>query len=174
MTNEIRLFDRYEIMLKKKEKILPLSMALRTAVYSNDDFSLIAYIAEKNCWNLTTFRNSLCPTTTTHKANIHHLEAVLAETRDSGIMDSICAIHGNAGWFEFPQITENLDHVSYLSKIGKLAQEQGALAQSIAIAVSDGMITKDEENEICQEVLDLVRVATSILAMVKKQCEQVV
>lgn len=161
-------------MINKKDKVLPLSMALRAAIYSDGDQSLISYIAEKNCWNLTTFRNSLCPTTTTHKANIYHLEAVLAETRDSGIMDSICAIHGNAGWFEFPQIKENFDHANYLSKIGELAQEQGALAQSIAIAVSDGVITKLEEDEICQEVLDLVRVATSILAMVKKQREQVV
>ena len=161
-------------MINKKDKVLPLSMALRAAIYSDGDQSLISYIAEKNCWNLTTFRNSLCPTTTTHKANIYHLEAVLAETRDSGIMDSICAIHGNAGWFEFPQIKENFDHANYLSKIGELAQEQGALAQSIAIAVSDGVITKVEEDEICQEVLDLVRVATSILAMVKKQREQVV
>ncbi|NNH88201.1 phage regulatory CII family protein [Acinetobacter terrae] len=161
-------------MINKKDKVLPLSMALRAAIYSDGDQSLISYIAEKNCWNLTTFRNSLCPTTTTHKANIYHLEAVLAETRDSGIMDSICAIHGNAGWFEFPQIKENFDHANYLSKIGELAQEQGALAQSIAIAVSDGVITKLEVDEIFQEVLDLVRVATSILAMVKKQREQVV
>lgn len=160
-------------MINKKDKVLPLSMALRAAIYSDGDQSLISYIAEKNCWNLTTFRNSLCPTTTTHKANIYHLEAVLAETRDSGIMDSICAIHGNAGWFEFPQIKENLDHANYLCKIGELAQEQGTLAQSIAIAVSDGVITKVEEDEICQEVLDLVRIATSILAMVKKQREQV-
>jgi len=160
-------------MINKKDKVLPLSMALRAAIYSDGDQSLISYIAEKNCWNLTTFRNSLCPTTTTHKANIYHLEAVLAETRDSGIMDSICAIHGNAGWFEFPKIKENFDHANYLSKIGELAQEQGALAQSIAIAVSDGVITKVEVDEICQEVLDLVRVATSILAMVKKQREQV-
>ena len=161
-------------MINKKDKVLPLSMALRAAIYSDGDQSLISYIAEKNCWNLTTFRNSLCPTTTTHKANIYHLEAVLAETRDSGIMDSICAIHGNAGWFEFPKIKENFDHANYLCKIGELAQEQGALAQSIAIAVSDRVITKVEEDEICQEVLDPVRVATSILAMVKKQREQVV
>ena len=133
----------------------------------------MSYIAEKNCWNITTFRNSLCPTTTTHKANIYHLEAVLAETRDPGIMDSICAIHGNAGWFEFPEISEDLDQSNYISKVGELAQEQGELAQSIANAVADGRITKVEEDEIYQEVLDLVRVATSLLAMVKKQREQV-
>ena len=160
-------------MINKKDKVLPLSMALRAAIYSDGDQSLISYIAEKNCWNLTTFRNSLCPTTTTHKANIYHLEAVLAETRDSGIMDSICAIHGNAGWFEFPEISEDLDQSNYISKVGELAQEQGELAQSIANAVADGRITKVEEDEIYQEVLDLVRVATSLLAMVKKQREQV-
>ena len=160
-------------MINKKDKVSPLSLALRAAVYGDGDQSLMSYIAEKNCWNLTTFRNSLCPTTTTHKANIYHLEAVLAETRDPGIMDSICAIHGNAGWFEFPKVSENFDQVSYLSRVGELAKEQGALAQSIANAVADGRITKVEENEIYQEVLDLVRVATSLLAMVKKQREQV-
>ena len=160
-------------MVKKNRKVLPLSMALRAAVYSETDHSLMAHIAEKNCWNITTFRNSLCPTTTTHKANIYHLEAVLAETRDPGIMDSLCAIHGNAGWFEFPEITEDLEHSNYISKVGALAQEQGELAQSIANAVADDRITKLEEDEIYQEVLDLVRVATSLLAMVKKQREQV-
>lgn len=160
-------------MVKKNRKVLPLSMALRAAVYSETDHSLMALIAEKNCWNITTFRNSLCPTTTTHKANIYHLEAVLAETRDPGIMDSLCAIHGNAGWFEFPAITEDLDQSNYIIKVGELAQEQGELAQSIANAVADGRITKVEEDEIYQEVLDLVRVATSLLAMVKKQREQV-
>lgn len=160
-------------MVKKNRKVLPLSMALRAAVYSETDHSLMAHIAEKNCWNITTFRNSLCPTTTTHKANIYHLEAVLAETRDPGIMDSLCAIHGNAGWFEFPEITEDLDQSNYIIKVGELAQEQGELAQSIANAVADGRITKVEEDEIYQEVLDLVRVATSLLAMVKKQREQV-
>ena len=160
-------------MVKKNRKVLPLSMALRAAVYSETDHSLMAHIAEKNCWNITTFRNSLCPTTTTHKANIYHLEAVLAETRDPGIMNNLCAIHGNAGWFEFPEITEDLEHSNYISKVGALAQEQGELAQSIANAVADGRITKLEEDEIYQEVLDLVRVATSLLAMVKKQREQV-
>lgn len=160
-------------MVKKNRKVLPLSMALRAAVYSETDHSLMAHIAEKNCWNITTFRNSLCPTTTTHKANIYQLEAVLAETRDPGIMDSICAIHGNAGWFEFPEISEDLDQSNYISKVGELAQEQGELAQSIANAVAGGRITKVEVDEIYQEVLDLVRVATSLLAMVKKQREQV-
>lgn len=160
-------------MIKKNRKVLSLSMALRAAVYSETDHSLMAHIAEKNCWNITTFRNSLCPTTTTHKANIYHLEAVLSETHDPGIMDSICAIHGNAGWFEFPEISEDLDQSNYISKVGELAREQGELAQSIANAVADGRITKVEEDAIYQEVLDLVRVATSLLAMVKKQREQV-
>lgn len=160
-------------MVKKNQRILPLSMALRAAVYSENDHSLMAHIAEKNCWNITTFRNSLCPTTQTHKANIYHLEAVLAETRDPRIMDSLCAIHGNAGWFEFPKVDEKIDQAKYIHKVGELAREQGELAQSIATAVSDGRITQLEEDEIYQEVLDLVRVATSILAMVKMHREQV-
>ena len=160
-------------MINKKDKVLPLSMALRAAIYSDGDQSLISYIAEKNCWNLTTFRNSLCPTTTTHKANIYHLEAVLAETRDSGIMDSICAIHGNAGWFELPK-HENLNIADFVMKIGKLAREQGDLSQSIATAIGDGVVSKDELAIIQKDVMDLIRVALTLLAMVEQQHEQVV
>ncbi len=160
-------------MINKKEKVLPLSLALRAAVYAKDDQSLISRIAEKNCWNLTTFRNSLCPTTTTHKANIHHFEAVLNETRDSGIMDSVCAIHGNAAWFELP-LLENLSKSDFIMKIGKLAQEQGDLSLSIANAIGDGVISSDELAVIQKDVMDLIRVASSLMAMVQHQHEQVV
>ena len=160
-------------MVKKNRKVLPLSMALRAAVYSETDHSLMAHIAEKNCWNITTFRNSLCPTTTTHKANIYHLEAVLAETRDPGIMDSICAIHGNAGWFELPK-HENLNIADFVKKIGKLAREQGDLSQSIATAIGDGVVSKDELAIIQKDVMDLIRVALTLLAMVEQQHEQVI
>ena len=160
-------------MINKKEKVLPLSLALRAAVYAKDDQSLISRIAEKNCWNLTTFRNSLCPTTTTHKANIHHFEAVLNETRDSGIMDSVCAIHGNAAWFELP-LLENLSKSDFIMKIGKLAQEQGDLSLSIANAIGDGVISSDELAVIQKDVMDLVRVALTLLAMVEQQHEQVI
>ncbi len=157
-------------MINKKEKVLPLSLALRAAVYAKDDQSLISRIAEKNCWNLTTFRNSLCPTTTTHKANIHHFEAVLNETRDSGIMDSVCAIHGNAAWFELP-LLENLGKADFIMKICKLAQEQGDLSLSIANAIGDGVISSDELAVIQKDVMDLIRVASSLMAMVQHQHE---
>lgn len=153
-------------MINKKDKVLPLSMALRAAVYSDGDQSLISRIAEKNCWNITTFRNSLCPTTTTHKANIYHLEAVLAETKDPRIMDSICAIHGKAAWFELPDLHE-LTETNFLKKIGKLAREQGELSQSIAEAIADKSICSDEYDVIHKDVMDLIRVALTLLAMVE-------
>jgi hypothetical protein len=153
-------------MINKKDKVLPLSMALRAAVYSDGDQSLISRIAEKNCWNITTFRNSLCPTTTTHKANIYHLEAVLAETKDPRIMDSICAIHGKAAWLELPDLHETTE-TNFLKKIGKLAREQGELSQSIAEAISDKSICSDEYDVIHKDVMDLIRVALTLLAMVE-------
>lgn len=154
-------------MINKKDKVLPLSMALRAAVYSDGDQSLISRIAEKNCWNITTFRNSLCPTTTTHKANIYHLEAVLAETKDPRIMDSICAIHGKAAWLELPDLHE-LTETNFLKKIGKLAKEQGELSQSIAEAIADKSICSDEYDVIHKDVMDLIRVALTLLAMVER------
>lgn len=160
-------------MHKSHNSILSLEMSLKAAVYTNDERSLISVIAEKNGWNITTLRNSLCPTTLTHKANIYHLEAVLAETQDSRIMDSLCAIHGKAGWFELPDVSGDLNHAEYISKIGELANEQGQLAQSVALGIADGHITKFEHDCIQKEVLDLIRVATTILAMVQSHKEKI-
>ena len=157
-------------MVKKNRKVLPLSMALRAAVYSETDHSLMAHIAEKNCWNITTFRNSLCPTTTTHKANIYQLEAVLAETRDPGIMDSICAIHGNAAWFELPKV-EVLSSADFIFKVGKLAHENGDLIQSIVAAINDNVITGDELAVIRKEAYELIGIASTLLAMAELHLE---
>ena len=147
--------------------VLSLSMALKAAVYRQNDDSIMAIIAEKNGFNINTFRSSLNPTTPTHKANIYHLEAVLSETQDARIMDSICAIHGNAAWFELPK------H-DFVMKIGKLAREQGDLSQSIATAIGDGVVSKDELAIIQKDVMDLIRVALTLFAMVEQQHEQVI
>jgi len=155
-------------MIKNKDKVLSLAVALREAVYAKDDQSLMSRIAEKNCWNITTFRNSLCPTTESHKANIYHFEAVLNETQDSRIMDSVCAIHGNAAWFELPQ-AENLSTADFVMKIGKLAREQGDLSQSIATAIGDGVISEDELSVIRKDAFELIRVVSTLLAMAEKQ-----
>lgn len=154
-------------------KILSLQLALKAAVSDQQhDDSVMATIADLNGFNINTFRSSINPTTTTHKANIHHLEAILSYTQDARIMDSICATHGNAAWFELPK-SDDLTQSNYINKVGELAREQGELAQSIANAVADNRITQLEEDEIYKEVLDLVRVATTLLAMVKKHREQV-
>lgn len=153
--------------------VLSLTMALKAAVYRQNDDSLMAVIAEKNGFNINTFRSSLNPTTLTHKPNIYHLEAVLSETQDGRIMDSICAIHGNAAWFELPK-PEHLNTSDFVMKIGKLAREQGDLSQSIATAIGDRVISEDEFAVIQKDVMDLVRVALTLLAMVEQQHEQVV
>lgn len=153
---------------KRKRAVMSLEMSLKAAVDSESDDSVMHRIAQKNGFNINTFRSSLNPTTPTHKANIYHLEAVLSETQDPRIMDSLCAIHGNAAWFELPEI-EHMDQINFMSKIGKLAREQGVLAQSIAAALSDGSINNDELSVIRKDAYDLIRIAATLLAMAEKQ-----
>ena len=93
---------RLTVNEKRKRAVMSLEMSLKAAVDSESDDSVMHRIAQKNGFNINTFRSSLNPTTPTHKANIYHLEAVLSETQDPRIMDSLCAIHGNAAWFELP------------------------------------------------------------------------
>ncbi|MCU4496347.1 phage regulatory CII family protein [Acinetobacter ursingii] len=149
---------------RAERTVMSLEMALKAAVYRHNDDSLMAYIAEKNAFNINTFRSSLSPTTPTHKANIYHLEAVLSETKDARIMDSICAIHGNAAWFELPRV-EVLSSADFILKVGKLAHENGDLVQSIVAAIEDKVITDDELAVIRKEAYDLIRIAATLLAM---------
>ena len=153
---------------RRERSVLSLEMALKAAVYRPGDEYLMAQIAEKNGWNINTFRSSLNPTTSTHKANIYHFEAVLSETQDPRLMDSICAIHGNAAWFELPKV-EVLNNADFVMKIGKLAKENGDLSQSIANAISDGVITDDELSVIRKEAYDVIRIAATLLAMAEQQ-----
>lgn len=159
---------RLTVNEKRKRAVMPLEMSLKAAVDSESDDSVMHRIAQKNGFNINTFRSSLNPTTPTHKANIYHLEAVLSETQDPRIMDSLCAIHGNAAWFELPEI-EHMNQINFMSKIGKLAREQGVLAQSIATALSDGSINNDELSVIRKDAYDLIRIAATLLAMAEKQ-----
>ena len=159
---------RLTVNEKRKRAVMPLEMSLKAAVDSESDDSVMHRIAQKNGFNINTFRSSLNPTTPTHKANIYHLEAVLAETQDPRIMDSLCAIHGNAAWFELPEI-EHMNQINFMNKIGKLAREQGVLAQSIAAALSDGSINNDELSVIRKDAYDLIRITATLLAMAEKQ-----
>lgn len=151
-------------MPKNSNTVLSLELALKAAIYTSEEQSIISRIAEKNGWNITTLRNSLCPTTQTHKANIYHLEAVLSETKDFRIMDSLCAIHGNAAWFELPRV-EVLSNADFIMKVGKLAHETGDLTQSIVAAINDSLITDDELAVIRKEAFDLIRIAAMLLSM---------
>ena len=159
---------RLTVNEKRKRAVMSLEMSLKAAVDSESDDSVMHRIAQKNGFNINTFRSSLNPTTPTHKANIYHLEAVLSETQDPRIMDSLCAIHGNAAWFELPEI-EHMNQINFMNKIGKLAREQGVLAQSIAAALSDGSINNDELSVIRKDAYDLIRITATLLAMAEKQ-----
>lgn len=156
---------------RRERAVLPLELALKAAVSNSDkDDCMMAVIAEKNGWNINTFRSSINPTTPTHKPNIYHLEGILSETKDARIMDSICAIHGNAAWFELPKI-DVLSNSDFILKVGKLAHENGDLIQSIVAAIKDDVITEDELAIIRKESYDLIRIAATLLAMAEMHHE---
>lgn len=150
---------------RRERAVMPLELALKAAVSNSDkDDCMMAVIAEKNGWNINTFRSSINPTTPTHKPNIYHLEGILSETKDARIMDSICAIHGNAAWFELPKV-DVLSNSDFIFKVGRLAHENGDLIQSIVAAIKDDVITEDELAIIRKESCDLIRIAATLLAM---------
>ena len=57
---------------RRERAVLPLELALKAAVSNSDkDDCMMAVIAEKNGFNINTFRSSVNPTTPTHKPNIY-------------------------------------------------------------------------------------------------------
>lgn len=150
---------------KRKIAVLPLAEALKAAVSPDNKSksSVIINIAEKYGFNPTTFANCLNPSTPSHTPNIHHLQAVLAETKDGRILDSLCDIHGKAAWFELPDV--DVSAVNFLAHVGELGREMGDLTSSVCRAIEDGSICKHDRSVIQKDVFELIRVAVEILAM---------
>lgn len=146
-------------MMGSKERaaraILPLQQAIYHAVH--DVKGGVGAIAGTYGFNANTLQLKVNPNTSTHQLNIRELEAIMAYTRDPRILDSLCAIHGNAVWIDLgdPIHMEGLTLGAMLAQIGEASTALGRLAQDTAAAITDGHIDRNE------------------LAVIEKSCSEV-
>lgn len=150
------------ILDRRISAVLTPQQALKAAVSPTDrpHSSLLGQIAEKYGFNYATFANCLNPTTPSHTPNIHHIVAVLAETKDMRILDSFCAVHGNAFCCELPEV--DVGAFEYVALIGDLGKEMADLARSVSKSIKDGQIGTDEWAVIQKDVFDLMRITAQI------------
>ena len=88
---------------------------------------------------------------------------VIDYTKDTGILDSICAAHGNAGWFLLPDDDTN-DQTEYMKNLGELGQKFGEMLNTAVNAHADAVITPAEYDEIA-------KVSNALMATIKALTE---
>ena len=125
--------------------VLPLAVACHRA--TADQRGSIGAIAEIHGWNYNTLALQLNPARDSHTLPPDVIEAVLAYTQDGRILDSMCAAHGNAAWFELPA-SDDADLQCLLAGYGDIARQMGELGGSLSQAIIDRHINQDELAEL--------------------------
>lgn len=142
--------------------ILPLEVALYRAC--KDRHGSMSAIAETHGFSRDHFINQLDPNKTNCHVHPEAIEAITGYTKDPRILDSMCAAHGNAAWFELPALDE-LDQCDFYKAMGQCGIELGDLSKTICLSISDAHISLIENATIKKECMDVIRVAAHIMAM---------
>ena len=106
----------------KQRNIPPCVLPLKQAVYQacKKEHGTIAAIAATFGCNPHTLSLQINPNRDGHTLPTETIEMVIDYTKDTGILDSICAAHGNAGWFLLPDDDTNDQSAKQLEKMGIL------------------------------------------------------
>lgn len=147
-----------------KSALLPLDIALYRAC--KDRHGSMSAIAEIYGFSRDHFINQLDP----NKPNCHltpeGVEAVIAHTKDPRILDSICAAHGQAAWFDLPAL-DALDQSDFMFDLGATCNEVGHLSLTVCASLKDDCITELEYAAIEKDCMALIRAVLHLRAMAK-------
>lgn len=142
--------------------ILPLEVALYRAC--KDRHGSMSAIAEIHGFSRDHFINQLDP----NKSNCHvhpeAVEAITGYTKDPRILDSMCAAHGNAAWFELPDF-EALEQHDFMFDLGAACNEVGHLSKTVCESLHDDRITEIEAARIEKDCMSLIRAVLHLRAM---------
>lgn len=126
----------------KQRNTPPCVLPLKQAVYQacKKEHGTIAAIAATFGCNPHTLSLQINPNRDGHTLPPETIEMVIDYTKDTGILDSICAAHGNAGWFDLPAA----DSGEMLDDIVALGQKFVDMNSTTIEALADRVITQDE------------------------------
>ena len=149
----------------KQRDIPPCVLPLKQAVYQacKKEHGTIAAIAATFGCNPHTLSLQINPNRDGHTLPPETIEMVIDYTKDTGILDSICAAHGNAGWFLLPDDDTN-DQTEYMKNLGELGQKFGEMLNTAVNAHADAVITPAEYDEIA-------KVSNALMATIKALTE---
>lgn len=121
--------------------VLPLEVAVYHAV--RDVRGGVGAVAGAYGFNANTLQLKTNPNTQSHHVNLRELEVILGYTRDPRLMDSLCAVFGDAAWMDLSAIQGAGDQQMIL-QLGELSKRVGDMTQSVAAALADGRVEPGE------------------------------
>ncbi|MCH4563368.1 hypothetical protein MKP05_09520 [Halomonas sp. EGI 63088] len=134
---------------RAQREVLPLHLALYHAARAYPGG--VKAIAAVYGFNPTTLQHKLSPTEERHRANIDDLEAVLATTRDTRILDSLGEIAGGCLWVmpvERRRAPRGDDQHDVLETLATLHDHLGEMITSIRTSLRDGVVDDRERAEL--------------------------
>lgn len=119
--------------------VLPLEQAVYRA--TKDQRGSTGAICEIHGLKYNTVAHQLNPDHDSHTLSPQLIEIVLSHTKDTRILDSICAAHGGVGWFLLPQPDE-LNALQH--NLSEVSQSTADLFKTTLASIADDEITADE------------------------------
>lgn len=158
---------RWPTSLDRAEReVLPLGLALYHA--ARDYQGGIKAVAAVHGLNATTLQHKLSPTHEPHRPNLDDLEAVLAVTQDSRILDSLGEIAGGCLWVHPEALRDDEPMGSVLATIADLHGKLGEMIDSVSVSLADGVVDEREQAELRQRTR---RVLELVLGLERLTCE---
>ena len=157
----------YTNTMRAEVCLLDLEEACFRAV--KDRRGALGAIAQLNSLKLGTFSHQYNPDYTTHTLAPKNIEMIVHFTKDTRIVDAICAAHGRVGWFHLPD--PNCGAGEIMQSIGDMGQDFGSLMQTCMEALADGRISSDELSQLQKSGNQLISAVQGALEQARVKCE---
>ena len=118
-------------------------LSLEQAIYQTTkrERGLVGAICSIYGLNYNTVSAQINPNNDSHTLSPDTIEYVLTHAQNKSlIMDAICCAHGNAGWFELPDVKDG----EMFGDIAELGQKFVDMNSTTIEALADRVITQDE------------------------------
>ncbi len=160
--------ERLSSTERAQRTVLSVEMACYHAVH--DWPGGVGAVAGALGWNPHTLQKKLSPTVETHKLLAAEVQAILAYTRDTRILDAMTA-PVDAMWFWMPDVDAACGEI--LSEAGLASERLGALIMKIVRAIEDGDISPDEYAVLERDGLLVIQSVKTALEKAKAKRDRV-
>lgn len=141
-------------------------LSLEQAIYQTTkrERGLVGAICSIYGLNYNTVSAQINPNNDSHTLSPDIIEYVLTHAQNKSlVMDAICCAHGNAAWFELPDVKDG----EMFGDIAELMQRFGDMHNTTLQAVADSRVTDDEYKAMQKVGLALIGQIQKVLLTAK-------